>query len=122
MLARALLRAVVKQGLTELVEDEISEEDETLGEVVGTATNVALSLLERADTRSWHLLPGRIELHRFRLPEGRQRIEVLGPGGVRRDTAVDVRAGATTVVSMRMWERGRSLEERAGRNTYAPRG
>ena len=122
MLARALLRAVVKQGLTELVEEEVSEEDEALGEVVGTAANVALSVLERADTRSWHLLPGRIEVHRLRLPEGSQQIEVLGVGGVRRDTAVDVRAGATTILSVRMWQAEGSLEERAGRNTDAPRG
>lgn len=122
MLARALLRAVVKQGLTELVEEEVSEEDEALGEVVGTAANVALSLLERADTRSWHLLPGRIEVHRLRLPEGSQRIEVLGARGVRRDAAVEVRAGATTIVSVRLWRSERSLEEGAGRNTDAPRG
>ncbi len=107
-LAKALLRAAVREELADAIEDEVSEEDETLGELAGWAARVGGALIERADTRSWHLLPARLELFRLELPAGRHSLAaVLPAGGDGRDRidlgSVDVRPGALTVVSARDW-------------------
>ena len=108
-LAKALLRAVVREELADAIEDEVSEEDETLGEVAGWAARIGGALLERADTRSWHLLPGRLELFRLELPAGRHEIAALlplraGGGHDRLDLGtVEVRPGRVSVVSGRYW-------------------
>lgn len=108
-LAKALLRAAVREGLADEIEEAVSEEDETLGEVAGWAARIGGALLERADTRSWHLLPARLELFRLRLPAGRHDLTALLP---LRDTSahdrldlgeVEVRAGEVGIVSARDW-------------------
>jgi hypothetical protein len=107
--AKTLLRAVTKAALAEGIEEAVSTEDETLGEVLGWSARIAGALLERADTRSWHLLPARLELFRIRLPAGTHRLEARVPG---RDASeesvalgsVEVRPGGITVVSARAWE------------------
>jgi hypothetical protein len=109
VLAKALLRAAVKNVVAGTVEDEVEEEDEALGEVTGVALNVLGALTERADTRSWNLLPGRIQLVRLRLPAGEHRLEVVSGRDVRGERrhaeTVDVRvpAGGVTVASVRLW-------------------
>ena len=109
LLAKALLRAVVKNVVADEVEEEVEEEDETLGEVTGVALNVLGALTERADTRSWNLLPGRLQLFRLRLPAGDHRLEVVSgsrDGDDRTpDATVDVQvpAGGVTVASVRLW-------------------
>lgn len=105
-LAKTLARAAAKTALAEGLEEAVSEEDETLGEVAGWSARIAGALLERADTRCWHLLPARLELHRLRLPPGTHRLEALLPG--REDAVgigpVEVAAGRTDVVSVRVWD------------------
>lgn len=109
VLAKALLRAVAKNVVAGGVEEEVEEEDETLGELTGVALNVLGALTERADTRSWNLLPGRIVLVRLRLPAGAHRLGVYrGPasadaGGPAETVEVDVPAGGVTVASVRLW-------------------
>ncbi len=102
-IAKALLRAAAKEALARSVEDELSEEDETLGEIVGWTARIAGALVERADTRSWHLLPERLELHRLRLPAGTHRISARTPGGELAVDTVRVEPGRTEVVSARAW-------------------
>ena len=46
------------------------------GEVAGTIANVGASLLERADIRSWHLLPQEITLMRVRASAGVHNLQV----------------------------------------------
>lgn len=107
-LAKALLRAAVREELADAIEEEVSEEDETLGEVAGWAARIGGVLLERADTRSWHLLPARLELFRLELPAGRHALGAVLPGGPSgRDRldlgTVEVRPSGLTVVSVREW-------------------
>lgn len=108
-LGKALLRAVVREELADAIEDEVSEEDETLGEVAGWAARIGGAILESADTRSWHLLPDRLELYRLELPAARHELTALlphrtGTGHDRRDLGpVEVRPGKVTVVSVRDW-------------------
>ncbi|MFW6457363.1 MAG: phosphate acyltransferase, partial [Planctomycetota bacterium] len=76
-LAKTLVRAATKAALAEGIEEAVSDEDETAGDVAGWAARIAGAVLERADTRCWHLLPARLEVHRVRLPAGSHRIEAL---------------------------------------------
>lgn len=98
ILAKALLRGVMKYSVAELLEEEVEEENEVVGELAGIVANAGLSLLERADTRSWHLLPGRIGVVRLRAPAGTRPLRLgagLDLGTVR------VPPGGVTVVSAR---------------------
>ncbi len=73
--ARALARAVVK--------DQTAREVGQRNDLLGLAMNVANVLTERADTRSWLTLPGRIHLAVMSLKPGTYnvKVELLGAGG-----------------------------------------
>lgn len=108
IMAKSLVRAVAKMSLAEGIEEAASEEDETLGDVLGVAAQVAGALLERADTRSWHLLPDRLEVYLLRLPPGQHVLEARArrPGGGERRIRVgpvDVEPGGVHVVTARDW-------------------
>ncbi len=68
IMARAMARAVLKHEAVE----KAGEEDEGLGFLV----NVAGVVSERADTRSWSILPGRVYLARLALPAGAHTLQV----------------------------------------------
>ena len=98
MLARAIIRASAKYVVTKAVKD-------SKGEVAGTIANIGASLLERADTRSWHLLPQAITLLRVRAGAGQRALQLsLGADGDRIDLGnVAVRAGTVTLATVRLW-------------------
>jgi hypothetical protein len=77
------------------------------GETAGSLANLGASLLERADVRSWHLLPQEVHLLRATLPPGRRtlRLEVADGAGSRvvEIGPVTVRAGEVTIVPHRLW-------------------
>jgi len=102
-LARMLARAAAKFALTRSLEKSAAKKDEGLGHVVGLIAGVSSAVLEQADTRCWHLLPGRAGLLRLRLPAGRHTLHVVGPDGTDRPLDVDVRPGRLTIVSTRIW-------------------
>jgi tetratricopeptide (TPR) repeat protein len=105
LLSRLLVRAAARHALTQQVGRKHSE----LGDIFASVTG---SVLERADTRSWHLLPGTISVVRLRMPVGRHTIR-LDAGGAALATGaaddartigeVDVHAGRVTVLSTRIW-------------------
>jgi hypothetical protein len=103
MLARATARAGAKYALAKVAKDK-------KGELAGTLANYGASLLERADVRSWHLLPQELQLLRARLPAGTHTVQVeVGDGGMMRTVElgrVSVRAGTTTIVPLRIWREG----------------
>ena len=78
------------------------------GQVAGTLANVGASLLERADVRSWHLLPSEVALIRLRLPAGSQRVVLkIGDGALARTVdvgAIRVQAGTVVVAPVRLWQ------------------
>ena len=100
MLARAVARAAAKYAITKVVKEK-------KGEVAGTIANIGASLLERADVRSWHLLPQEITLLRVRLPAGQHQLQVAvgsGDDSARADVgAVTVRAGQVSIAAVRLW-------------------
>lgn len=104
VLAKSIVRAAAKLAVARELEDEVGERSEVLGEVAGVAANAAAVLLERADTRCWHLVPGEIGFARLRLPAGKRVLSLRVPGGTGPGrVAVDVRPGRVAVVSARVW-------------------
>ncbi len=116
LLARTVARATAKMVLTKAVEKEASKKDEALGKLAGILGNAGAVLTERADTRSWTLLPGRIDIVRVNVPPGRYAFSMEGdrvnvqrvdgpsaPGPAGRLGVVDVVAGRTTILPARLW-------------------
>ena len=103
MLARATVRAGAKYALAKAAKD-------AKGELAGTLANYGASMLERADVRSWHLLPQELQILRARVPAGARsvRIEVAGDGSPRTIElgTVTVRPGALTILPVRLWRDG----------------
>jgi hypothetical protein len=132
LLARAVARAGTKYALAELAsrkkkaeaDEEESDDGKKRKKNDGLdvdwgkmAVNLVGVALERADTRSWHLLPARISVARMELPAGRHTLTLDARGGAAQVAldAVDVRAGQTTFVTRRLW---RGME--AARPSSAP--
>ncbi len=87
--------------------------------------NATTTLLERADTRAWTLLPANVSMVRMRIPAGRHEL-LVDAAGMRQLSLpnVVVRGGRTTVVSARLWRESsegiRSVVERSPINQAAP--
>ncbi len=87
--------------------------------------NATTTLLERADTRAWTLLPASMSMVRLRLPAGTHEL-LVDAAGTRQLSlpGVVVRAGRTTVVSARLWRESgegiRPVVERAPADQAAP--
>ena len=107
MLARGTARAGAKYALAKAAKD-------AKGEFAGTLANYGASLLERADVRSWHLLPRELQLLRARVPAGMRsvRVEVSSGRTVRTIDlgTMTVRPGELTIVPVRVWREGPSPE------------
>jgi hypothetical protein len=101
-LLKTIARAIAKYALTKQAKKQ--------GEAAGFLANVFAAATERADTRSWTLLPDRIHLARMRLPAGVHSVvvEVLDGDGAVAQTAtfqrVEIRAGETTVITHRTYD------------------
>jgi tetratricopeptide (TPR) repeat protein len=100
IVARAALRAAAKYAVTKAIKDK-------KGEVAGTIANFGASLLERADVRSWHLLPQEITLLRIPMATGTHQVRLaIGDGPDTRFVdlgSVTVRHGAVTLAPIRLW-------------------
>ena len=98
--ARAAARAVTKYAVTKAIKDR-------KGEVAGSIANFGASLLERADVRSWHLLPQELTLLRVRVPAGTREVRIdAGEGWATRTVRVGnvvIRRGELTIVPVRLW-------------------
>jgi hypothetical protein len=100
VLARAVARASAKYAVAKAVKD-------SKGDGAGKLANIGVSLLERADLRSWHLLPQEVQLLRVSLPAGPHTLQLeVGDGAASRVVEigpVTVRAGTLTIVPHRLW-------------------
>ena len=100
LLTRAVARAAAKYAVTKAVKDK-------KGEVAGKIVNIGASFLERADNRSWHVLPQEIRLLRVSLPAGQHAVQLtVGEGLDARRIGigpVTVAAGSLTITSTRLW-------------------
>lgn len=100
ILIKAVARAAVKYTVVKALADD-SEATQVIG-------NAVTALLERADTRSWTLLPSDLHIVRLQLPAGTHQVLVdFDAGGhATRPLVLDdveVVAHRVTVVSVRAW-------------------
>ncbi|HEY7769829.1 hypothetical protein [Longimicrobium sp.] len=108
-LMRMVVRGAGKFMLTRAVEAKGEKQGgEAVGWILGRLSNLASNQMERADTRSWSLLPDRVSVARMTLAPGEHpvRIEVTRADGepVWVDLGtVTVRAGETLVLNRRVW-------------------
>ena len=113
MLARTVIRSVSRFALGEAAENKAEETSEGLGTLVGILANIGSAAVERADTRSWHLVPSDVSVTRLRLPVGEHPIYAVVEsgwsekgGGAQRRIALGrvlVQPGMVAVVSGRIW-------------------
>jgi uncharacterized protein len=107
VVARTIARGAAKLALTKGAERSVEDRSEVAGRLIGLAGNIGSVLLERADTRSWHLLPAGIALARVTLPAGEHALEIaVGDDGLGRSVSagtVIVRPGQLTILPVRVW-------------------
>jgi hypothetical protein len=104
LIARTIARGAAKAAISRGAERKLEEKSDVAGKIAGLLGNVGNVLLERADTRSWHLLPAGITLAHVRLPAGEHDIEIDLPDTDSHHAAtVTVRAGAITILPVRAW-------------------
>ena len=109
IVAKSVARATAKYLVVQAVKKEVKEEDETAGFLVGLFGNAAAVASERADIRTWHLLPGTIRIARMSLPVGVHSIE-LSLDALRQTEPVrvnlgdvSVAPGSVTILPIRSW-------------------
>ena len=108
ILIKAVARTALKYELARGIEKEVDKKNEILGEIAFLTANAAAALFERADTRSWHLLPDELSVVRLRLPPGTHPLTLeveTGEGDTRLIDLgdVNVRDGSVHVLSARVW-------------------
>jgi uncharacterized protein len=112
MITRTVSRGVFKYVGSNRLQQWAAEKNYYLGELVGIFANAGANALERADTRSWSLLPDQLAMARMRLPAGEHelRAEVLDARGevvaVHALGRVNVAEGNSQLVTHRVWGEG----------------
>jgi hypothetical protein len=115
-LARAVVRTAARQGLFQAGEASFRQAKKdtrhddawrVAGAVAWLAAG-ASTLAERADTRSWALLPEELTVQRLRVPAGEYVLRQGGVDGALLGT-LRVAPGATRVVGLRDWALGGSV-------------
>jgi uncharacterized protein len=106
--ARTIARGTVKLALAKGAERKLEEKHETASRIVGLLGNISNVLTERADTRSWHLLPTAISIARVELPGGSHEVAVaignaVGGTGLLSTGPITVQPGTLTIVPVRAW-------------------
>lgn len=71
--ARAVARMVVKNAAAKATKDK-TKDSGAFGLLMSVAADVGTAVSERADTRTWSLLPGNINMARLPLPSGTHNI------------------------------------------------
>ncbi len=103
IIARGVARMVVKNVAAQAAKKQM--EGNAYSSLLNFATDVATNASERADTRSWSLLPGNIQMARLSLPAGKHDVTATyysASGNVldtREFKDVEVKAGRKAFVS-----------------------
>jgi len=108
ILIKMVARSALKYELARGIEKELDKKNEALGDIAFLTANAAAALFERADTRSWHLLPDEVSVVRLRLPAGVHpltlEVDTGGDGTRLVDLGeLEVRDGSVHVLSARVW-------------------
>lgn len=101
-LTRMIARAATAEG-ARAAGRQAKQGGEVIGLLAALAVEGTMVALDKPDTRSWTLLPGRILVSRTPVPPGKHTVEVTirGPGGRQTHrTEVDVAKGGFAVVDI----------------------
>ena len=78
--AKTIARSVARYVLTRVISNQVRQQekkgDHTLSILTNSIMNIASSLIEKADKRSWRTLPETINMARFALPAGVHKLKV----------------------------------------------
>jgi hypothetical protein len=102
--ARAVARMVVKNVAAKTAKDK-TKDTGTLGLLMSVAADIGTAVSERADTRTWSLLPGNINMARLTLPAGKHNLIATYYGsnnnliGTREFKDVIIKNGQKTFIS-----------------------
>ena len=98
--AKAIARAIAKQAVVQTSSNEMEKQYGAMaGLMTKIAGNVAASVLEKADTRSWRTLPGEIYIARVFVQAGQYQISVENcSGGQKSLESIDIKAGETKFI------------------------
>lgn len=118
MLVRLVTRGIFKYLVSREMEKKAEEKGgEVFGFLAGRLANLAANESERADTRSWTLLPDDVAVVRLSLPPGVHDLDVqtVAPSGTVLGSVslppIEVTAGGVTMVSRRLWADASELDE-----------
>jgi hypothetical protein len=103
IVARTVARGAAKFALTKSAEKKLEDRNETAGRIIGLLGNLGNVLLERADTRSWHLLPAGMSVARVQLEPGEHTFSVETGARTIELAPVSVQAGGVVIVAARAW-------------------
>lgn len=100
IIAAALTRLASRAAVAEGVRAAGNQESDALGAVLGVIVEGALVALDRPDTRSWTMLPGKVLVARLPVEAGSHSIEVdfQGTPSAARKVSVDVPAGGFAAI------------------------
>jgi hypothetical protein len=108
VLVKTIARSAAKYAIVRAIDDDGEDDDKVLREIARLTAGAAVALFERADTRSWHLLPAGLSIARLRLPAGRHSLsmeiveDLSGPRLVELGE-IEVPAGGVRVLTARIW-------------------
>lgn len=125
-LARAVTRRVVKKGAVYVLKQTQNVHRNTFVDLGVNVAGIAWEAMERPDTRSWRLLPARVEVARAELPAGQWNTSLnTGSaqfGGSAVTVPVDIENGRNTYIVCFLPGRsltGKILVGGAGRASYS---
>lgn len=105
--ARTIARGTVRLAAVKGAERKLDDVNETAAKLLSVIGNVGSVLLERADTRSWHLLPAGVSVARLELPAGEHDLTLELDGGAASRSLllgpITVRPGELAIVPVRAW-------------------
>ncbi len=123
-IARAMVRAAARFAALKAAEKQIEDSKDQKGRKKTTsialgvglaAFSIADAVLDRADTRSWPLLPSSLGVARVRLAPGEQEVKVVSGNELLTVGRMTVRPGTVTVIAYRAWPlSGRPVVQVAG--------
>lgn len=103
LIARTIARGTAKLALTKNAERSLEEKSEVAGRLVGLLGNIGSVLLERADTRSWHLLPAGLSVARIRVAPGEHTLTADIGGRQTPAATLTLSPGQVTILPLRTY-------------------